>query len=275
MKKNLPEPLTLTEIIFQERNKEYGAYELRTGYARRMRLAVYLVGLVPLIVYFFTIQRGATNSTDTAPLFRFREEMTTTTVHFDPIEIPETRPAARRAAPAIATSSFVSPPRITSTPDPSRAMASQTDLLNTVPGTVNVPGIPYTGVVIPPAGPADGGGGNGENGSGNEILDVVQTEASFPGGERKWIQYLERNANGEVATLNEAPSGTYTVMIKFVVDTLGNISDVHALTAHGYGMEKEAIRVIQKGPRWVPAQQNGHRVKAYRKQPVTFRVETE
>lgn len=273
MKKNRTEQPSLNEIIFQGRNKEYGAYELRTGYAKRMRLAVYLMGFFPLLIYFFAVRRSTSATTDTAPVFRFKEEMTTTSVHFDPIEIPETRPAAGRAAPAAATSAFVSPPRITTTPDPSRAMASQADLINTVPGAVNLPGVPYTGMVIPPAGPVSVG--NGDNLTGNEILDVVQVEASFPGGERKWIQYLQRNADGEVATTHEAPSGTYTVMIKFVVDTLGNISDVHALTAHGYGMENEAIRVIQRGPRWVPAQQNGHRVKAYRKQPITFRVESE
>jgi protein TonB len=57
-----------------------------------------------------------------------------------------------------------------------------------------------------------------------------------------------------------------------VVDKEGNISDLRALTNHGYGMEQEAVRVIQKGPKWTPAQQNGRHVKAYRKQPITFQV---
>jgi protein TonB len=57
-----------------------------------------------------------------------------------------------------------------------------------------------------------------------------------------------------------------------VVDKEGNLSDVKALTAHGYGMEQEAIRVIRKGPKWNPAIQNGVSVKAYRKQLITFQV---
>ena len=271
MKKN-QQQASLTDIIFQGRNKEYGAYELRAGYAKRMRFAVYIIGLFPIMIYLFTMQRGATDTVNAGPVFRFREEMTAASVHFDPIEVIEIKPAAQSSAPA-ATSAFVSPPRITSTPDLTRAMASQADLVNTLPGTVNLPGTPFTGVVNPPTAPATGSGGSGDHDSGNEILDVVQVEASFPGGDKKWIQYLERNANGDVATANEAPVGTYTVMVQFVVDTLGNISNVRALTAHGYGMEKEAIRVIQKGPHWVPAKQNGHLVKAYRRQPITFRVE--
>ena len=59
---------------------------------------------------------------------------------------------------------------------------------------------------------------------------------------------------------NGAPEGTYTVYVQFVVDKEGNISDVKALTNHGYGMEEEAVRVIKKGPNWTPAIQNGRPV---------------
>ena len=69
------------------------------------------------------------------------------------------------------------------------------------------------------------------------------------------------------------PEGTYTVYVQFVVSKDGSISDVKALTNHGYGMEAEAMRVIKKGPKWVPAVQNGRQVNAYRKQPITFVVE--
>ena len=74
---------------------------------------------------------------------------------------------------------------------------------------------------------------------------------------------------------NDAPAGSYTVIIQFVVDTDGSISDIKALTNHGYGLEQEAIRVIKKATKWEPAFQNGRHVKAYRKQPITFQVEGE
>jgi hypothetical protein len=109
----------------------------------------------------------------------------------------------------------------------------------------------------------------------NTTFDKVDIEASFPGGDNKWRQYLERNANGQVAADNGAPKGTYTVLVQFVVDKEGNISDVQSLTNHGYGMEEEGIRIIRKGPMWNPAIQNGRQVKAYRRQPITFRVDSE
>ncbi|HET9429556.1 MAG TPA: energy transducer TonB, partial [Chitinophagaceae bacterium] len=63
-----------------------------------------------------------------------------------------------------------------------------------------------------------------------------------------------------------------TVWVQFIVDKEGAISDVKALSNHGYGMEEEAVKVIRKGPAWIPAIQNGRAVKAYRKQPITFVV---
>ncbi len=109
----------------------------------------------------------------------------------------------------------------------------------------------------------------------NIVFEKVETEASFPGGELKWRQYLERNAKGSIALDKGAPKGTYTVIVQFIVDKEGNISDIRALTNHGFGMENEAVRVIKSGPKWNSAIQNGKQVKAYKRQPITFVVRSE
>jgi hypothetical protein len=106
----------------------------------------------------------------------------------------------------------------------------------------------------------------------NKIFDKVEIEPSFPGGDLRWIKYLERNLDASVPGKKKVPDGAYTVLVQFIVDIEGNISDVRALTAHGYGMEAEAIRVVKTGPKWMPAIQNGHKVNAYRRQPITFIV---
>jgi periplasmic protein TonB len=64
-------------------------------------------------------------------------------------------------------------------------------------------------------------------------------------------------------------------VVLFIVDKSGKISNVKAETNHGYGMEKEVVRVIKKRPNWIPAMQNGNIVKAYRRQPVTFVISEE
>jgi periplasmic protein TonB len=104
------------------------------------------------------------------------------------------------------------------------------------------------------------------------IFEKVEIEASFPGGDQAWIKFLKKNVNGMVATDNGAPKGIYTVIIQFVVDKYGYLTDIKALTNHGYGMEKEVIKLLKKSPKWNPAFQDGRNVKAYRRQPVTFTV---
>jgi len=104
----------------------------------------------------------------------------------------------------------------------------------------------------------------------DKIFDKVEIEAAFPGGMDAWRKYLERNLNAQIPILKKAPSETYTVIIQFIVNLDGSVSDARALTKHGYGMEEEAIRAIEKGPKWLPAIQNGRQVVAYRKQPITF-----
>lgn len=128
----------------------------------------------------------------------------------------------------------------------------------------------------------------------NKVYEKVEIEPSFKGGEAAWRKYLERNLDKTAPQKNGAPAGTYTAWIQFIVDIDGNVSDVKALSSHGFGIEEEAIKVIrgsstnkwepatQNGAgsgsskargMWVPAIQNGRQVRAYRKQPITFVVE--
>ena len=113
---------------------------------------------------------------------------------------------------------------------------------------------------------------NSNDSSDSKIFDRVEIEASFPGGDQAWRNFLEKTINAATPVENGAPAGTYTVIIQFVVDKNGNISNMKALTHHGYGMEQEVLRVLLKSPKWTPAIQDGRQVKAYRKQPVTFQV---
>ncbi len=104
----------------------------------------------------------------------------------------------------------------------------------------------------------------------NIVFRKVEVEPSFPGGEKEWHRFLEKNISVNVPLSKNAPKGTYTVIIQFIVDREGNISDLKPLTNHGYGMEDEAMRVMSMSPKWKPGIQNGHIVNAYKKQPLTF-----
>ena len=117
------------------------------------------------------------------------------------------------------------------------------------------------------------------NKDGSTTLDTVYTreerEAEFPGGNPAWAKYLEKTLGGFSPADNGAKPGKYQVIVKFIVDKDGTISDVRAETNFGHKMESTVIRMIQKGPKWIPASQFGRAVNAYRRQPVTFIVEVQ
>lgn len=106
----------------------------------------------------------------------------------------------------------------------------------------------------------------------NIIFQRVEVEATYPGGPSAWRSYLEKNLRADLPIDSGAPAGVFPVVVQFIVNKDGSISDIKALTNYGYGMEKEVIRVIRKVTYWTPAMQNGRTVKAYRQQPVTFLV---
>jgi BlaR1 peptidase M56/Secretion system C-terminal sorting domain/Gram-negative bacterial TonB protein C-terminal len=105
------------------------------------------------------------------------------------------------------------------------------------------------------------------------VFSKVEIDPSFPGGDAKWKQYLKAVLNQNIPAQKGATVGTYTVIVQFIVKTDSFLTNIKPLTNHGFGMEEEAIRIISKGPRWIPALQNGKQVNAIRKQPVTFVVE--
>lgn len=107
------------------------------------------------------------------------------------------------------------------------------------------------------------------------VFTKVEQEASFPGGNAAWAEFLQKTMKTNVPKKNKAPEGRYQVIARFIVDVDGKLSDISCETVHGYGLEQEVVRVLKKSPDWLPARVNGKTVRAYRRQPVTFLVEKE
>ncbi len=105
----------------------------------------------------------------------------------------------------------------------------------------------------------------------NRIFNKVETEAAFPGGESAWAKYITSALQKEMPALKqEGKSGTCTV--QFIVDGDGKVSDVKALTMKDTKLSEVAVKAIKNGPDWLPAMQNGIKVKAYHEQPVSFQA---
>lgn len=99
--------------------------------------------------------------------------------------------------------------------------------------------------------------------------------ARFLGGTEGWTYFLRKHVRTTVPGTNNAPTGMYRVTVAFHIDKDGNISDVRAENDPGYGTAAEAVRVMKKSPRWIPAVQNGRPVALPYKQQIVFAVNNE
>ena len=114
----------------------------------------------------------------------------------------------------------------------------------------------------------------------DKIFSRVEMEAEFTGGQVAWRNYLEKNLNVDkiakkIKLKRKQKIFEQTAIVKFIVQRDGSLSDVVVENKVHPAIAAEAIRVIKDSPNWIPAQQNGRVVKAYTRQPITFRVEVE
>src|SRR5258706_7575946 len=258
------------DLIFEDRNKDYGAYELRKTYNRRIIRALVITASLAILALLGSVLASTLKNNNKKVKM---QEITLQDIKQQEEEKPPPPPPPPKVEPPKVEMKQFTPPVIKKDEEVEKPPPPQEELKEAKIDVINQEGIKDNNIATPTQ--IDEGKQvieEKKEDDENKIFDKVEIEAGFPGGDSKWRQYLERNLNAQVAADNGAPEGTYTTVVQFVVDKEGNISDVRSLTNHGYGLEEEAMRVIKKGPKWTPAIQNGRNVKAYRKQPITFVV---
>jgi protein TonB len=260
------------DIIFEGRNKEYGAYDLRKTYKRRLIIAVgAMVGICLFIFLVVLLSSFVAPKKQTQILV---QDVQLANVQEEKKPEPPPPPPPKQEPPKVEITKFT-PPKIVKDEEvkPEEKPPEQEKLEDTKIGTINQEG-EKTDVVAPPVEQSTGQvqAPKAQEEDYDKEFKTVQIEAKFPGGAGAWQKYLERNLNSNVPVDNGAPPANYTVIVSFLVDKSGNISEVQALNDPGYGTAAEAVRVIKKGPAWTPAVQNGRNVIYRQKQSVTFQV---
>lgn len=261
----------LLDIVFEGRNKEYGAYELRKAYNKRITKALLITASVAALIFLSSFLAKQFRGPEAVIEVKEVELENIVQEEEKPVEPPPPPPPKTEPPPKVEMTKFT-PPKIVKDeevkkedipPEVEKLEDTKIDVVNQegIKADIAVPPVDEGKAVV--AAPVD-------NTNYDQTFTKVEVEASFPGGLSAWARYLERNLNRDVPGENGAPPGTYPVVVQFIVDKEGNVSEVKALTNHGYGMEEEAVRAIKRGPKWTPAIQNGRQVKAYRKQPITF-----
>jgi protein TonB len=105
----------------------------------------------------------------------------------------------------------------------------------------------------------------------DKIFISVQIESQYKGGSSAWLYYLNKNlaSNYPAKAVDDGIQGR--VVIQFIVDQEGNVSDVKAISGP-VELREAAIKVIRESGTWIPAIQNGRKVKSYKQQPITFQI---
>ena len=265
----------LLDIIFEGKNKEYGAYQLRKTYNKRVVISI--TGMAAFCLLFFLTQILASGKD------KIRNTITVTDVNLatikektpEPIQVKPPKAALQK----VATSQYT-PPLFVKDIDVKDLPPAMDKLEETQIGLINQDGVKDLGFAAPPV-EASTGVVEAIKKPAEEDYErtfiKVETEARFPGGPEAWKRYLERNLNANVAADDGAATGYYIVKVQFIVDKEGNISNVQAIEVPKAcpSCGPEAVKIIKKGPKWEPAIQNARRVNYQAVQIVTFQVAEE
>lgn len=265
------------DLVFEGRNKAYGAYRLRKSTTKRNILAMVAV-VIMLIVAFIILtvknfvdeQRAKVAMTQVAELTNYKQpekkaEVKQKKVEVEPERVVErVKSSIKFTAPVIKKDEEVKPDEELKTQD--ELMSTKTAI-----GTFDVKGnddangeiLKAKEVIAEPEPP--------KHEEENKVFDIVEQQPLFPGGPAALMKYLSENTKYPVVAQENGVQGRVTV--QFVVEKDGSISDVHVLRGVDPSLDKEAVRVVKSMPRWTPGKQNGITVRVNYRVPVLFRLQ--
>lgn len=265
-------------LVFENRNQDYGAYELRSKSSIYLRNALIIstVGFSTLILLPSILSvmkdKDAAAMIEKIPLDDDKKVYKIIDVKL-PAKKQEVVPQVSAAKSEFKQINYA-PPKVVS--DDFAVDAPTMEEVNTaVIGIVNIDGQESAG--INSAGITNGGTGNGLDGTaaGNsentEIFNFADQMPEFPGGMAAWSKFLNKNLTYPAAARETGVQGRVTV--SFIVEKDGEITGLKLLGGIGAGCDEEALRVIRKSPFWKPGYQNGKAVRVAYVIPIVFRLD--
>ncbi|HRQ19618.1 MAG TPA: energy transducer TonB, partial [Agriterribacter sp.] len=261
---------SLLDIIFEGRNKSYGAYELRSKYNKRLTTALIITASLALFIVLASLLGEKLEGPKKAVVIEAKDVELTNVQEEKPIEPPPPPPPKPPDPPKVEMAKFT-PPKVVKDEEvkPEEEMKEIEELKEATISTINQEGVKDLGIVAPPVEDKGGVVAAPVVDDEDKVFQKVEIEAKFPGGDKAWAKYIQREINRYIDELQDAGKAG-TCVVQFIVDREGNISEVEALTMKGTKLAEICVNAIKRGPKWTPAEQNGRKVKAYRKQPVTF-----
>lgn len=269
------------DLIFEGRNKEYGAYKLRTQTGKRNFKAIITIAiLAALCIILFYIKAGYDayqaahakneNVTEISALNqpKKKEAKVERKVQVEEKKevVKEVKSSIKFTAPVIKKDADVKPEEEMKTQD-------QIMQTNTAIGALDVKGNSDQGEILKVTQRVETEPVKAERKPEveNKVFDVVEQMPSFPGGPSALMQYLSSNIKYPVVAQENGVQGR--VVVSFVVERDGSITDVQVARSVDPSLDREAQRVVRSMPRWIPGKQNGQAVRVKYNVPVAFRLQ--
>ena len=267
------------EMLFEGRNKQYGAYELRAE-SPKILTRSFLIGatVFTLAISSALIDfKGKDNSDiiDNAVLVQMTD-LNLPDLPEEPEVIEELTPPPplEEAAKSVNDQVKFTEPEIVKADKVKEEVATVEELKAADPGQKTQEGDKEKGEikVDERTGTADKGttSPGGGDGDGNKIYVAVEKKADPPGGMQSFYKSFANKFNAP-----EVDEGIrkIQVFLSFVVEKDGSFTDIKVIRDPGFGAGKEAVRVLKTMPKWTPAEQNGRKVRSQFTLPITIQVQ--
>jgi protein TonB len=249
---------SLDDMVFETRNKSYGAYVLRRLYNKNVSVSSLIAaGLFGLFLAFPAIMKALSDATVKDKELDLSEVVLDQAPPQEKDEPPP--PVVEPPPPLTSTVQFTPPEPVEDEQVTQNRVVTADDLENIDAGPQDQIGDPNgvdRSLDDSNKGPVDI--------DDNTPLTYVEIMPEFPGGEAAMMAYLRKNIQYPQAALDNDIQGK--VQLEFVVGKDGKISNVKVLKKLGFGCDEEAVRVVSTMPNWNPGRQNGRNV------PVTYHL---
>ena len=266
-----------TDLVFEGRNKEYGAYKLRKGTTKRNIWSIIIVALASVLLYLgLTLHRMVeanrqvenTQAVELSALEQKKKEAKVEKkeqIKVEPEKVVEkVKSSVKFTAPVIKKDNEVK--------EEDEIKLDEVEKSNKAVGAFTVEGNDEVGgevlkakeEIAAPEPPK-------EKVEENKVFDVVEQMPSFPGGMGALMSWLSQNIKYPVIAAENGVQGR--VIVQFVVEKDGSITDVKVAKSVDPSLDKEAARVVSSMPKWTPGKQNGSAVRVKYTVPVTFKLQ--
>ncbi|MCI9608175.1 MAG: energy transducer TonB [Muribaculaceae bacterium] len=267
------------DIVFEGKNKEFGAYQLRKESDSRHNKAMIVIVIVIAILFALAfLVNTVIKAAEARPEDTIEQSMAVMDMTEEPVEEPEEEPqrVEEQKVEEVIKEDLLNTAKATeiaivNDEEVTDELQSQDELKEDdraigkvnedrgVDDIINAQEHKDVVVVEEKTEPAD-----------DYVFEAVEQDAMFPGGDGALIEWIGKHTDYPQVALENGVQGT--VRVRFVVKKDGTIGDAKVLKPVDPALDKEALRVIKSLPKFIPGKMNGHAVNCYFTCPVKFRI---